>query len=69
MYSYRKGVMNTGTENENIQENFTILDPNMSETTRYIIYIIMAVMIMLFLWLLWKQYGNKLSSNGFSMFY
>jgi hypothetical protein len=56
------------------KEDFTVLDPSMSDTQRYVIYGIVAAVLILLFWLLWKQYGHKMSRKGsrkgsVSMFY
>jgi hypothetical protein len=53
------------------KEDFTFLDPSMSDQNRYIIYGIMAAVLILLAWLLYKQYGHKLGGRkgSVSMFY
>jgi hypothetical protein len=52
------------------KEDFTLLDPSMTQTNRYIVYGVMAAILILLLWLLWGKYGKKLSrKNSVSMFY
>lgn len=62
--------LSDSTPTPSIREDFTIFDPNMSQTNRYIIYAIMIAFIVLLLWLLWGKYGKKLGrKSSVSMFY
>jgi hypothetical protein len=45
------------------KENFTLLDPAMSDTMKYIIYAILVIVVLLLLWLLWERFGGRSSSR------
>jgi hypothetical protein len=54
------------------KEDFTILDPAMSQNQRYIVYGVVAAVLILLAWLLYKQYGHKIHGGrkgSVSMFY